>query len=171
MNSIQIISQIINGIGTILNAIGINIKNKSKWVPYAETEGANLDSRWASDGYIHLWVNEFLGLGLIKLIYRFSEDASTWTLLPSEYTKSNLFSNYDVYTSKGVWAALPDKYKPIWEMYLPTNDPKFQVKIADDDDRIVKNRGRLLYKSSMGATQLKNAKTGMAMGFYRFRQV
>ena len=30
MNSIQIISQIINGIGTILNAIGINIKNKSK---------------------------------------------------------------------------------------------------------------------------------------------
>lgn len=152
-----------------------NIKNKSKWVPYAETEGANLDSRWASDGYIHLWVNEFLGLGLIKLVYHFSQDASDWTLLPSTITKTTKTGSsgekFDVYTSSGVWAPLPDKYKPIWEMYLPTNSPKFQVKIVDDDDDVVKNRSKLMFKSSMGATTTKQAKTGMAMGFYRFRQV
>lgn len=138
-----------------------NILNKSTWKAYKDTEGANQNSKWYSgeDECPKLWVNEFLGIGIIrvkKTFYSSSDDSSSWTNF--QYKTGTKYNN---------WPAIPDKYKPIWDMPILTTNPKFQVKIMNDDDPDSKRRSRVMYKSSIGATKTT---AEVAMGFYRFRQ-
>lgn len=135
------------------------IHDKSTWKHYRNTDGAKQESDWAQENTgVNLWVNEFLGIGLIRVKATVTSDAKNWTRLEN----TSGLVNHE-------WPALPDKYKPIWDIPIPTTNPKFEVKIADDDDETVKNRSKILYKSSMGATPF-GPKTGLAMGFYRFKQ-
>lgn len=151
--------------------------NYNNWTEYNESWGAynssiGLTSPVSSDNLFvmghdpdnkkntgHLWVNEFLGLGIIKIRWELTKDKSI-----------------DPTTKKHDWvnikhATVPKPYQPIWQVEIPTDNIHCKIRLTDNDsdpEKVSPAKLQIKYKD-LGATGT-NPVTINAWGIYRFHQ-